>query len=78
MKGSHVTQLKHHLRVHLDLIQIYNLNVIKPSFSHLSIVKLFCNEKRSFYLTELPSCIFSQNLWLSFYGFSRNEFNSVS
>ena len=34
-------QLKNQLALHLNFIQVYSLEVVKPSVSHLSIGKLF-------------------------------------
>ena len=47
---------------YLNFIQIYSLRVIKPSFSYLSIEKLFCTGHLAV-MTEIPSCIFSQYPW---------------
>ena len=49
---------------HLNFVQIYSLKVSKPSFSYLSIKKLFCTEKKHLaMMNEIPSCILCWYLW---------------
>ena len=58
------SQLKNRLPGHLNSIHIYSLKVITPSFSHLSIEKLFCTGKNHLVLmTEIAAYILSQYLW---------------
>ena len=62
---SGCTLLKNHLALHLNFIQIYSLEVVKPSFTHLSIRKLVWTEKKKHLamITEMLSCTLSQYLW---------------
>ena len=57
---------KHHSALLFNFIQIYPLKVIKPSFPHLSIGKLFRTGKKHLaMMAKIPSCILPQCLWYS-------------
>ena len=56
---SGYTQLKNHVALHLNFIQVYSLEVVKSSFSHLSIGKIFWTGKKK-------SCYDDWNTFLHF------------